>query len=950
MNLADWQKVKTIFHNTLDLTAEERAAFLSNACDGDDALRREVEALLVADKQAGDFIVSPAMVEVGVVEDETSLIGRRIGRYEILEEIGRGGMGAVYLAVRSDDEYKKEVAIKLIKRGMDTDAILKRFRMERQILANLEHPNIARLLDGGTTEDGLPYFVMEYVKGKPITKYSDQHELNTAERLKLFRQVCSAVQYSHQNLVVHRDIKPSNIIVTEDGTPKLLDFGIAKLIQTDLYDDATEATTSMLQMMTPEYASPEQIRGHRITTATDVYSLGIVLYELLSGQRPFKTKNRSHQEIAQAILTEEPLKPSAAAFSGQWSVVSENRLEAETRKRQEAETLLDGSNNATNKVYEKRTKSKEQRTKDKGQRTNPKLLRGDLDNIVLKALRKEPLRRYTSVQEFSEDIRRHLKGLPVTARQDTFTYRTSKFVERHKAGVAIALLFVITLLSATVITAWQARAARRERAKAEQRFNDVRKLTNSFLFEFNDSIKDLQGATPAREMMVRKALEYLDILAQENISDSSLQFELATAYSKVGEIQGYPGIANIGDTSGSLKSYRKAIEILETLLKSEPTNSQFKKNLAMNYQAIGVLYEVTGDVEQAFANNQAALTLYENLIIADPTDVTSKMKIAECYKGIGDMVASKGNLETALTNYRKALEMSEAVFNSEPDNKEARIMVMVASDAIGATLGNPNYTNLGDTDGALSAYRKQLYICNQALERDKTSQYFLASQAYTLKVIGEVQFARGEWKDATESYKQALAIQEVLAESDPTNAFSNSRLAYMLSNMGEALTNTNQTAEALKHHQRAIEILEQLSNTDKENGIAFSDLNRAYRRKGDTLVKAKRISEALEFYNKALKSNEDMASQDLNNMDVRLELANNYEKIAKANVILAKNVSTSTNKKIELWREAIRRFGQARDVYMDMQSHNLRTKPISDALNDLTQEISKCDEVLTKML
>lgn len=932
MNSANWQKVKTIFHDALDLTAEERAAFLANACDGDDALRREVEELLFSDRQAGDFIASPLLVEMGVIENETSLIGKRVGQYEILEEIGRGGMGAVYLAFRSDDEYKKQVAIKLIKRGMDTDAILKRFRTERQIQANLEHTNIARLLDGGTTEDGLPYFVMEYVKGEPVTKYCERRNLNTNERLKLFRQVCSAIQYLHQNLVVHRDIKPSNIIVTNEGTPKLLDFGIAKLLQPDSFD-STEATSSMLQMMTPEYASPEQLRGLPITTTTDVYSLGVVLYELLSGHRPHKTKSRSPQEIVHAILTEEPARPS--------DVATRRRGDAGTNRKEEGEKGRGGEGEKKDFLRSVSLSSPLP--------FSPSVLRGDLDNIVLKALRKEPARRYASVQEFSEDIRRHLEGLPVTARADTFTYRASKFIRRHRAGVAVAFLFVITLLSATALTTWQARVARRERARAEQRFNDVRKLTNSFLFEFNDSIEDLQGATPAREMMVKKALEYLDILASENANDASLQFELATAYTKVGEIQGNHSVSSLGDTAGSVKSYRKAIEILERLLKSDKANIQFQKSLAINYRAIATLYEITGDAEQALTSNQAAKVLYENLIATDQNDVASKIQLAFCYKGIGDMVASKGNLEEALQDYRKTLEMSEAVLMSEPDNKDATVMMMVACDAIGSTLGNPNYTNLGDTDGALSAYRKQLDVNTRLLNTNKTSLYFLTTQAYTLNIIGEVQSARSEWKDAIESYKQALAIQEVIAKSDTKNAFSTSRLAIMLSNMGEALANTNQLADALKYNQRAVEILERLSEADTENSQVFSFLNRVYRMKGDALVEAKKINEAFEFYNKALKNNEDTARQDLNNMDIRLELANNYSKLARANMILATNISTPPKSKIEFWREARKRFVQAVDVYSDMQSHNLRTKPISDALRKITQEISRCDDALAKM-
>ncbi len=388
-------------------------------------MRAEVESLLRHDKPAAEFIEESAFEVTArlLAEDETEANAeRRIGSYKILREIGRGGMGVVYLAER-DDEYRKQVAIKLIKRGMDTDAVLQRFRHERQILANLEHPNIARLLDGGTTDDGLPYFVMEYIEGLPVDTYCDKHKLTTDERLKLFRTVCAAVTYAHQNLVIHRDLKPINILVTDEGVPKLLDFGIAKLLHPSM-EQATTATVAGLRVLTPEYASPEQIRGEKLTTATDVYSLGVILYELLTGQRPFQLKDTTPQELLRAIEEGEPTKPSKVTGNGHEHTAS----------------------------YVAR---------------NQRLLKGDLDNIVLKALRKEPERRYKSVEQFSEDIRRYLEGLPVIARKDTFVYRTSKFMARNRAAVAAAVLILLTLIGGIVATTWQARRAREQARIAE---------------------------------------------------------------------------------------------------------------------------------------------------------------------------------------------------------------------------------------------------------------------------------------------------------------------------------------------------------------------------------------------------------------------------------------------------------------------------------------------------
>jgi tetratricopeptide (TPR) repeat protein len=419
-----WAQIKELFEAAADLSPQERAVLLSNECDGDEALRREVESLLASDAETGSFIEQPVLeIPRGLFPEapEESLVGRQFGAYQIIREIGRGGLGAVYLAARSDDEYRKEVAIKLVRRGLDTEDILRRFRNERQILAQLDHPNIARLIDGGTTDDGLPYFVMEYVNGEPIGAYCDAHGLSTTERLNLFRKVCAAVTYAHQNLVIHRDLKPSNILVAADGEPTLLDFGIAKLLGSD--EEALAPTMAGQRIMTPEYASPEQVKGERITTVSDVYSLGVLLYELLTGRRPYRLKTRTPDEISRAITGQEPERPSTAAAK----VGGSSKLEIR----------------------------------------NSKFLRGDLDNIVLMAMRKDPARRYTSVGQFSEDIRRHLAGLPVVARKDTVSYRTGKFVNRHRIGVAAALLILLSLVGGIIATLIQVRTARHERAKAE---------------------------------------------------------------------------------------------------------------------------------------------------------------------------------------------------------------------------------------------------------------------------------------------------------------------------------------------------------------------------------------------------------------------------------------------------------------------------------------------------
>jgi eukaryotic-like serine/threonine-protein kinase len=400
-----WKQVEAVFEQALEASPKQRTEFLQQACREDEELRREVESLLDCHARAGTFIDQRSLfiaVNQNSRDDTILATGQSIGAYRVLRELGRGGMGMVYLAERADQQYKKRAAIKLIKRGMDTDSVLRHFRNERQILANFDHPNIARLLDGGATENGLPYFVMEYVEGVPIHEYCEAHRLSIAERLKLFREVCAAISYAHRHGVIHRDIKPSNILISSEGVPKLLDFGIAKALQQSDGTEAT-ATVTLARAMTPEYASPEQVRGERVTPATDVYSLGVVLYQLLTGQQPYRLKTRTPDEISRAIREQEPTPPSIAAAK------------------------RDGSS--------------------KDQIPNPKLLRGDLDKIVLMALRKEPERRYQSVEQLSDDIRRHLEARLVLARKDTVAYRASKFLRRNPALAGAATMCLLLALA-----------------------------------------------------------------------------------------------------------------------------------------------------------------------------------------------------------------------------------------------------------------------------------------------------------------------------------------------------------------------------------------------------------------------------------------------------------------------------------------------------------------------
>ncbi|HTR37300.1 MAG TPA: protein kinase [Bryobacteraceae bacterium] len=713
MTPEEWRKVRGIFERAVDLDPGGREEFLDGACAGDARLRGEVESLLAAHLQAsGDFLTGQAIDAMGGLpepEPSETLSGRRIGPYRIVEEIGRGGMGTVYRAERDDDQFRQQVAIKVVRGGLPDEFSNQRFKAERQILANLDHANIARLLDGGATEDGRPYVVMEYVQGKPIDAYAEVRQLPLRERLQLFRTVCAAVAYAHQRLVIHRDIKPANILVTGQGEPKLLDFGIAKILDPEQEGDPT---VTLVRLMTPEYASPEQVRGEPVTTATDVYSLGVVLYGLLTGQRPYPAASRTPHEIAEAVLNTEPEKPSAVA-------------DPKVRRRFE----------------------------------------GDLDNIVLKALRKEPERRYASVEQLSEDIRRHLEGLPVGARPDTLRYRSGKFVRRHKAPVIAAGMAVLALLGGMAATLREAYIAGQERQRAEQRFNDVRRLANSMLFEVHDAIQNLPGATPARKILVERALEYLDKLAQQAKGDRSLQRELAAAYERVGSVQGGFRTANLGDIRGALASYRKALNIRESIAAAEPGNLEAQRELFRTHGYLGDTLVAAGDRAGAIEQSRNMLSIAERLAAADPKSLADQRDLAVAYLDHGWKSIGAGDWRPGFEDCKKAAGMLESLADMQPDNQPLHRTLALAYGRLGDLLAN----YVKNPKESIAMHEKALGVEEALLARDPRNTDVRRLQGWDTLRVGEEELEQGDGRGAVEAYETALKEFQALSAADPAS-------------------------------------------------------------------------------------------------------------------------------------------------------------------------------------
>ena len=809
-----WQQVKVALHHAMELEPEERSAYLSQMSQADPDLGRQVDSLLASEDRAGSgFLNTPVLNAAGLLDPEPAgpMIGRRIGPYEILEQIGAGGMGEVYKAFRADDAYRKQVAIKLIRAGQDSQFVVARFRNERQILATLEHPNIARLLDGGTTEDGNPYFVMELIEGEPIDQYCEKRNLGVTGRLKLFVQVCSAVQYAHQRLIIHRDIKPGNILVTSEGMPKLLDFGIAKILTAEGAGELPERTVTALRLLTPGYASPEQVRGEAITTASDVYSLGVVLYELLTGCSPYKTATGAPQELARSICDEQPEKPS-------------------TRLRQNRQPLESGNAVPTSKLQNKaREVLPEKRSKR---------LRGDLDNIVLMALRKEPQRRYVSVEQLAGDIQRHLENLPVTARQDSFGYRASKFVVRHKAGVAAAALIAISLIAGLTAALYEAGLARQQQSRAEKRFNDVRRLANSLLFDIHDAIRELPGSTPARKILVDRALQYLDSLAGESGNDASLLRELATAYERVAMVQGYYLQDSLGDTTGSLHSFQKAAAIRERLLAARPGDvpdtlawSRCSTNLANQLWA-------TGDRTDAAAAIKKAIAVIEPLHRRQPDDLKIMAELSWDYSLAHSVI---GDYEYV----PKAIALDEVRLKLSPDDEMAmNAYAMDLKDRADHT------SHQGATAQVLQDYQKALDIDQKVYQRNPSPRW----EAYVAGAYGDLARlydSMGNDKLAGDARLKALDIYERRAQADPRNIDLQTHLSIACINAGLAFAKAGNQQRSLELMHRGLEAMLAVVALDSSNVERRTRLANVYFAIGDVYRNFHQPAVALDSYQKS---------------------------------------------------------------------------------------------------
>jgi len=847
MKLDTWNRVEELFLTAADLPAEEQAKFLEANCAGDARLFDMVSAMLVSDRRKGSRIQAAVEHEATRLFD-SPLLAERLGAYRVEREIGRGGMGAVYLATRDDDQFHKRVAIKVIKRGTDTAEALARFRDERQILANLDHAYIARLLDAGTTPDGRPFFVMEYIEGLAVDVFCRNHQLDVKARCRLFLKICEAVAYAQRNLVIHRDLKPANIFVTPEAAPKLLDFGVAKLLSPS---GGTQTTSSIARPFTPEYASPEQVLGLPVTTASDIYSLGAVLYELLTGHRAQPVSpGASPKEIERAICETHPVP---------------------------VRMLVPG-------------------------------LDSDLDNIVFAAMHKEPDRRYRSVDQLAEDIRRYLESRPIIARKDSLWYRAAKFARRQRFALGAAAAVLASLIGGIVIAFSQAHDAKiarqaaeqnrdiavSERQRAEDRLAQIVNMSDRSLSQVYALMERLPGALPARRELVSNTVTFLQDLSREAGGNQKLQLALAIAYSKLGDIEGDPDSSNIGDFAGAARSYRAAmtligdpgrdadrlvlwVDLQDKISKVLPDLGDFDGAKGMLSRAIeyvessrilspatvkrllGQLYlslsRATIELPQAMELARKSLAAAEDAQRLAPADPAVQLLVSTAQTQVGFIYVLLDDAKASEPFYSESLKIRERLAREYPNDLVYRRLLRLSYEHYAALLADPEHVNLGRPDLARLYYEKARPM-EEANAAD--SQNLLARFDYALFLLDSARIEQlpGSMEKSLAQLRKSAGIISELVRADPRimryrRAWSAAHAA-----TGRRLGEMSRYPEAVAEYRRAFSINHPMLSSDPRNLVFVrdelkieTDLARLAERAGDRPTALQSSRDAVRYAN-----------------------------------------------------------------------------------------------------
>jgi tetratricopeptide (TPR) repeat protein len=749
------------------------------------------------DPTAPGLAHSPEAMDV-----QFSWSGRRIGPYRVERLLGRGGMGTVLLARRDDAHFQQHVALKVLRLESSSPETLARFRNERQILAALQHPNIATLLDGGQTPEGQPYLVMEHVDGEPLTAFCEERRLSAAERLRLFLQVCAAVQYAHQQLVVHRDLKPANILVTRAGVPKLLDFGIAKLLAAAELGAAPLETQTGMYLMTPGYASPEQIRAEPVTTATDVYSLGVVLYELLTGRLPRQLERHSVAEMMRLVAETDPPPPSSHGLPA---------------------------------------------------------LRGDLDTIVLRAMHRDPGRRYASVEQLAADVRRHLERRPVLARPDTVGYRLSRFASRNRWGVAAGTAVALSMAAGTAVSVWQARVA-------GERFLQVRKLAGRFI-ELHDEVARLPGSTRIREQMVATALDYLANLESHRSDDPELLAEIGLAYDRVAKAQGAPGGPSLGRAPDALRSYQHAIEALSAAAALDPGH---RVELARVQSEFAYLALLSGHRSEAHASLGAARSLLADLRRERPGDPQLLRLASTVATTQGDLVEQEGHADLRLAFYREAYDDASGFAGLSP-GKDAQARLHLAGTLLAQALGD----SLHQAE-AIALLRRNDTLIDGLLAQEPDNPTYLRQKMASANYEGTIldsdsDRSLGQPAEAVAAFRRYADLARRLRDGDPDNASARLSLAIAQYRLAFPLSKLDPSA-AVRSAREALTILDGELERSPDGRLLRSRRARALRHLGHALRAAHRLTEARAAVDEAIAIEEALLHEVAGDASERAEL------------------------------------------------------------------------------
>ena len=736
MNIPDWKKIKSIFESAIELPNNQRHDFIDKECLGNESIKQEVEALLFAFENSGSFLEEPGidLAYLQNIDEDDMFIGKQFGAYKIEKKIGTGGMAYVYLARRADNEFEQTAALKIIKRGMDTDEIVRRFKHERQTLANLEHPNIAKIIDGGTSDDGLPFFVMEYIDGIPITQYCDLNKLSVDQRLELFIKVCSAVNYAHQNLIVHRDLKPSNILITSNGTPKLLDFGIAKLLSEEQNANTMALTRDGSKLMTVEYASPEQVTGGKITTASDVYSLGVLLYELLTGHLPYNFKNKFPHEVEKVITSINPEKPSTIISKSSKTITEDG--EANEISPEEI-SILRNSN------IEKLKRR----------------LSGDIDNIILMALNKEPERRYNSIQLLAEDIKHYIEGRPVNAHSDSLWYRSIKFVSRHKIGVTAVTIIALLLISGVAAVIWQANLAALQRDKATleaAKSNQINKFLNEIL----------SSVDPSKEGKDVKVVEVLDKASKK------IQTELKNQPEIEAQIRTTLGITfqNLGLYDQGIIQLERALQLQDSVL------GQNNIETAMSFKNLALVYHYKGNLDTAKYLYEKSIEILRKLV------KPPNSKIAEALNDYGTLQMDLSKYKDAKKSFEESLTNYINIYGKEHKD--------VASTYNNLAL---DFHYLNELDSA-EKYYQTAYDLNKKIFGDSS-----LSVTYNINNLAFVAQDKGNYLAAESLFSKAYNLRKkILGDNHPEVTVNKYNLGCLLFFLGKYKQSEALITEAIK--------------------------------------------------------------------------------------------------------------------------------------------------------